>query len=202
MTGAAQRAEVARQLSVNSTNELDRRVREVMAERDRALDERNQARAGVRKAEEELARAAGAMKRWMDMRDAQRTRADNAEAQLRLHRLALERVHEAAAEAATSPGLESRPLQDRSIGDIANSLAHLAGQLGALPELLTARARREGQQVVEATARLILPRVHDLAPGFPFGALLEDFATPEEENEANVTVEPVVDEVKEAARRD
>ena len=93
-------------------------------------------------------------------------------------------------------------MQERSIGDIANSLAHPVGQLGALLELLTARARREGQQVVEATARLILPRVHHLAPSFPFAALLEDFATPEKENEANAAVEPVVDEVKEAGRRD
>ena len=99
-------------------------------------------------------------------------------------------------------GLEPRPLQSHNIGDITNFLAHLAGQLEALPELLTARARREGQQVVEVTARLILPRVHHLAPGFPFAALLEDFATPEEENEANAAVEPVVHDVKETARHE
>ena len=44
--------------------------------------------------------------------------------------------------------------------------------------------------------------MHHLAPGFPFAALLDDFATPEEENEANAAVEPVVDEVNEAATRD
>ena len=95
------------------------------------------------------------MKRWLDVREAQRTRADNVEAQLRLHRLALERVHEAATAVATGLGLEPRPLQSRGIGDIANFLAHLVGQLEALPELLTARARREGRQVVEATAPLL-----------------------------------------------
>ena len=76
------------------------------------------------------------------------------------------------------------------------------GQLAALPELLTARARCEGRQGVEAAARLILPRVHQLAPSFPFAALLEEFATPEEESEATAAVEPIIDEVKEAAKRE
>ena len=41
-----------------------------------------------------------------------------------------------------------------------------------------------------------------LAPDFPFAALLEDFSTQEEEDEATTAAEPVVDEVKKAAQRD
>ena len=94
------------------------------------------------------------------------------------------------------------PLRDRSIDSISSFFTDLAGQLEALPELLMVRARREGGQVVDATARLILPRVHHLTPGFPFDALLDEFATPEEEHEAVAAVEPVIDEVKEAAKHE
>ena len=68
--------------------------------------------------------------------------------------------------------------------------------------MLTAHARREGRQIVEATTHLILPRVHFLAPNFLFVALLKEFATQEEEDEATAAVEPVLDEVKKAAKRD
>ena len=60
-----------------------------------------------------------------------------------------------------------------------------------------ARAGRSSRQ-----RRLILPRVRFLAPNFPFAALLEEFATQEEEDEATDVVELVVDEVKKAAKRD
>ena len=76
------------------------------------------------------------------------------------------------------------------------------GQLAALPDVVVARAHREGRHVVEATSRLTLPRVRFLAPNFPFAALLEEFATQEEEDEATAAVEPVVDEVKKAAKCD
>ena len=67
------------------------------------------------------------------------------------------------------------------------------GQLAALPDALVARARRESRQIVEATARLILPRMRFLAPNFPFTTLLEEFATLEEENKATAAIEPVVE---------
>ena len=75
-------------------------------------------------------------------------------------------------------------------------------QLEALPDLYAACATREGRQIVEATAGLLLPRVHHLAPGFPFDALLDEFATPEEEAAAIAAVRSVVEAVKAAARRD
>ena len=67
---------------------------------------------------------------------------------------------------------------------------------------MAAHARRVGRKIVNATAPLILPRVHHLAPGFPFEALLDEFDTPEEESEATAAVEPVIDEVKKAAKRE
>ena len=76
------------------------------------------------------------------------------------------------------------------------------GQLAALPDVLVARARHESRQVVEATVHLILSQVRFLAPNFPFAALLEEFATLEEEEEATAAVDPVVDEVKKATQRD
>ena len=39
-------------------------------------------------------------------------------------------------------------------------------------------------------------------PNFPFAVLLEEFTTPEEENEATAAIEAAIDEVKEAAKRD
>ena len=39
-------------------------------------------------------------------------------------------------------------------------------------------------------------------PGFPFDVLVDEFATPEEENEATAIIKPVIDKVKEAAKRE
>ena len=102
------------------------------------------------------------------------------------------------------PGLNLTPipLQNRSIDGFISFFSDLAGQLAALPDLLAARAHREGRQIVDAAAQLILPRVHHLAPGFPFDALLDEFDTPEEESEATAAVELVIDEVKKAAKRE
>jgi hypothetical protein len=99
-------------------------------------------------------------------------------------------------------GLTPAPLQECTLTDLIPFFANLAGQLEALPDLYAARATREGRQIVEATAELLLPRVHHLAPGFPFDALLEEFATPEEEAAAVAAVASVVEAVKAAARRD
>ena len=71
-----------------------------------------------------------------------------------------------------------------------------------LPEVLAVRACREGRQIVDAVARLILPRVRQLAPDFPFEVLLDEFDTPEEESEATAAIEPVIDEVKKAVKRE
>ena len=102
----------------------------------------------------------------------------------------------------SSFGLIPLPVQDRDTINLLAFFTNLVGQLAALPDALVARARREGRQVVEATARLILPRVRFLAPNFPFTALLEEFATQEEEDEATAAIELVVDEVKKAAKCD
>ena len=99
-------------------------------------------------------------------------------------------------------GLTPAPLQDCTLSALIPFFANLAGQLEALPDLYAVRATREGRQIVEATAGLLLPRVHHLAPGFPFDALLEEFDTPEEEAAAIAAVKSVVEAVKAAARRD
>ena len=71
-----------------------------------------------------------------------------------------------------------------------------------LPEVLAVRAHREGRQIVDVVARLILPRVRQLAPNFSFDALLDEFETPEEEDEATAAVEPVIEKPKDAAKRE
>ena len=112
------------------------------------------------------------------------------------------KVHEWATEAMPVLGLTPLPVQDRDDISLLAFLMNLMGQMVALPDALVARARCEGRQVIEATACLILPRVRFLTPNFPFAALLEEFATQEEEDEATGAVESVVDELKKAARRD
>ena len=99
-------------------------------------------------------------------------------------------------------GLKPAQLEDCSFSGLLPFFANFASQFEALPDLLAERATREGKQIVEATAELILPRVHHLAPGFPFDALLDEFATPEEEAAAIAAVRSVVEAVKAAARRD
>ena len=65
-----------------------------------------------------------------------------------------------------------------------------------------ARAQREGRQIIDAIARLILPCVCHLAPDFPFDALLDEFETQEEEDKATATVEPAIQKLKDAAKRE
>ena len=125
-----------------------------------------------------------------------------AHAELKLHLETLEKVQGWTAKAMQGLHLTPLPLQDRSLGSLSSFFSDLSGQLVGLPDVLAARAHREGRQIVDVTARLILPRVRHLAPGFPFDALLDDFNTPEEESEATAAVEPVIDEVKKAAKRE
>ena len=122
--------------------------------------------------------------------------------ELQLQLETLVKVHGWATEAMPTLGLTPLPVQDRDAISLLVFLTNLMGQLAALPDALVARARREGRQIVEATARLILSRMRFLAPNFPFAALLEEFATQEEEDEATAAVQPVVNKVKKAAKRD
>ena len=80
------------------------------------------------------------------------------------------------------------PVPERSISGISTFFSDLSGQLMGLPDALAARAQREGRQIIDAIARLILPRVRHLAPDFPFDVLLDDFEKKEEEDEATAAV--------------
>ena len=71
-----------------------------------------------------------------------------------------------------------------------------------LPDVLAARAHREGRQIIDAIARLILPRIRHLALDFPFDALLDEFETQEEEDETTAAVEPAIQKLKDAAKRE
>ena len=101
-------------------------------------------------------------------------------------------------------GLDARAaqLEDCSFSGLLPFFANFAGQFEALPDLHAERATREGKQIVEALAELILSRVHHLAPGFPFDALLDEFATPAEEEAAIAAVQSAIEAVKEAAKRE
>ena len=149
------------------------------------------------------------MKRYEDARDLMKNKADTlavdllkAHAELQLHLETLEKVQGWTAKAMQGLHLTPLPLQDRSIGSLSIFFRDLSGQLVGLLKVMTARARREGRQIIDAVARLILPRVRQLAPDFPFEALLDEFDTPEEENEATAAIEPVIDKVKKAAKRE
>ena len=71
-----------------------------------------------------------------------------------------------------------------------------------LPKVLAARARHQGRHIIDVVMWIIIPRVRQLAPDFPFEALLDEFDLSEEENEATASVEPVIEEVKKAAKRE
>ena len=47
----------------------------------------------------------------------------------------------------------------------------------------------------------MLFRSRYLAPDFPFDALLDEFETQEEEDEATAAVEPAIEKLKDAAKR-
>jgi hypothetical protein len=194
--------EAHRHTSRNSALEFERLIQVANTERD-------QARTRQREAELEVERCGNSMKKFQDARDAARLTANDlarelekAQAELALHLEGLEKAHGWSVAAMRELGLVPLELLDRSVRSITSFFSDLAGQLKALPELLEARARREGRQVIDALARLILPRVRHLAPNFPFNELLDDFATDEERDEATAAVESFITELKEAAKHE
>ena len=89
---AATRAEIARNLSVNTTLELEKLIKVARDERDEALK-------CQREAEEAAARSFKSIKRYEDARDLMKNKADNlavdlskAHAELKLHLKTLEKV--------------------------------------------------------------------------------------------------------------
>jgi hypothetical protein len=114
----------------------------------------------------------------------------------------LEKVQAWVAKAMQNLHLVPLPLPERSISGISTFFSDLSGQLTALPDVLAVRAQREGRQIIDAIARLILPRVRHLAPDFPFDALLDEFETQEEEDEATAAVEPAIQKLKDATKRE
>jgi hypothetical protein len=57
-------------------------------------------------------------------------------------------------------------------------------QLGALPRMLKQRLMVEGERIVKIVGVTILPRVHHLAPSFPFLCLFEAFGDTKEGKDA------------------
>ena len=199
---AAVHAEAQYRISRNTATEFDRLLNLYKKEKDEALE-------CQRKAEEQLALQGVTLQRTKEARNAAVERADTLSTNLakwsdefKRHVAALGKAQQWIAATMPALGLTPAPLQDYTLSDLVPFFANLAGQLEALPDLYAARATREGRQIVEATAGLLLPRVHHLAPGFPFDALLDEFATPEEEAAAIAAVRSVVEAVKAAARRD
>ena len=87
--------------------------------------------------------------------------------------------------------------------DFARLRTFYAGMVEKLNELvpkLEAQLVKEGEAIAGAVARTILPRVHFLAPGFPFEALLDPFDEQEDHQAALEAVAPFIEEVKEATK--
>ena len=200
---AAVREEAQLRVSRNTAAEFDRVTNIYKVAKEEAL-ERQQ------KAEEELAAQGASLERARKARNDALLRADTLSTELAKRGDELGRQVAALARiqrwiADTMPKLDLKPAQLEDCSSLSGLLkffANFAGQLEALPDLLAERATREGKQIVEALAELILPRVHHLAPGFPFDALLEEFATEDEEAAALAAVGPAVEAVKEAAKRE
>ena len=104
----------------------------------------------------------------------------------------LEKVQAWVAKAMQNLHLNPLPLPEHSISGISTFFSDLSGQLMGLPDALAARAQREGRQIIDAIARLILLRVSHLA----------EFEMQEEENEATAAVEPAIQKLKDAAKRE
>ena len=78
----------------------------------------------------------------------------------------------------------------------------LVSELGALRSRVDEVLRVDGERVAAATAKLILPRVFALAPGFPFGELLEPFDDGLEQLGPEKAVDPIVAAVVVGMKRD
>lgn len=78
----------------------------------------------------------------------------------------------------------------------------LVSELGALRPRVDEVLRVDGERVATATAKLILPRVYALAPGFPFAELLEPFDDGLEQLGAEKAMAPIVAVVVAGMKRD
>jgi hypothetical protein len=199
---AAARREQERTISRNSALEFERLVNLARKERDDAVARQLEAEETARKGWE-------AAKKHEDSRDEFQNKADvlavelsKANSKLKAGLEELEKVQAWVAKAMQNLHLVPLPLPERSISGISTFFSDLSGQLMGLPDALAARAQREGRQIIDALARLVLPRVRHLAPDFPFDALLDEFETQEEENEATAAVEPAIQKLKDAAKRE
>ena len=199
---AATRREQEQTISRNSALEFERLVNLARKERDDAV-------ARQVEAEENAKKSWKAAKKHEDSRDEFKNKADvlatelsKANSKLKVGLEELEKVQAWVAKAMQNLHLVPLPLPERSISGISTFFSDLSGQLMGLPDVLAVRAQREGRQIIDAIARLILPRVRHLAPDFPFDALLDEFETQEEEDEATAAVEPAIQKLKDAAKRE
>ena len=181
--------------SCNSTRELERLVEVANKERDLA-------RTRQKEADDETERSANRLKKASDARDLAKMRADKLEVQLNHDLTLLLQVHGWLVPAMRNLALDPIELPSQDIAGITNFISGLAGQLETLPTVLEVRARQEGEQIVDALARFVLPRVYHLAPNFPFDRLLDSFATDEERDAAITDVTSFIEQLKNAAKRE
>ena len=199
---ASIREEAQLSVSRSTAAEFERVTNIYKAEKEQALESQ-------RKVEAELAAQGATLERARKARDDALLQAETLSTSLAQRNSEVTRQVDALARtqrrlADLMPKVYLRPaqLEDRpSFDSLLHFFANFAGQFGVLPEVFDERALREGKQIVEALAELVLPRVHHLAPGFPFDALLEEFANEEEEDAALAAVRPYIEAVKEAAKR-
>jgi hypothetical protein len=76
---------------------------------------------------------------------------------------------------------------DGPVSELALWYADVRKQLGALPGMLKQRLAAEGEHIVKIIGATILPRVHHLAPNFPFPCLFEGFGDTTEGKDARDT---------------
>ena len=142
---AATCTEQERTISRNSALEFERLVK-------LARQERNDAVARQLEAEESAKKSWKAAKKHEDSRDEFRNKADvlatelskvNSELEVGLE--GLEKVQAWVAKAMQNLHLVPLPLPERSISGISTFFSDLSGQLMGLPDVLAARAQREGR---------------------------------------------------------
>lgn len=202
LADAAARAETARALSINTTVELERLVKAARTKRDEALTRQREAEECLKKSWQVAKKYEDAREQFKNKADALAVELSSANSKLKLGLKDLQKVQASVAKAMMGLRLTPLPLPERSIRGISTFFSDLSRKLVGLPDVLVVHAQHEGRQIVDAVARLILPRVRHLAPGFPFDALLDEFETQEEESEATAAVEPVITRLKDAAKRE
>ena len=199
---AAARREQELTISRNSAREFERLVNLARKERDDAVARQVEAEENAKKSWKTAKKHEDSRDEFKNKADALATELSKANSKLKVGLEELEKVQAWVATAMQNLHLVPLPLPERSISGIFTFFSDLSGQLTALPDVLAVRAQREGRQIIDAIARLILPRVRYLAPDFPFDALLDEFETQEEENEATAAVEPAIQKLKDAAKRE